>query len=132
MNILNREDSKIRFYTDVKVDGKLNVTSTRYEIQNITDPEDPDYGLVYVTPTEVDELETMMVSYGNTTLDGEDVDLTKFWEVDLSAFPDLDVATIKLKLWGKGRRAAFQMLCTDLKNYELSSFVWVYRIMNVR
>lgn len=132
MNILSREDSKIRFYTDVKVDGKLNVTSTRYEIQHITDPEDPEYGLIYVIPEEVDNLETMMTAYGNTTLDGEDVDLTKFWEVDLSAFPELDIATIKLKLWGKGRRASFQMLCTDLKNYELSSFIWVYRVMNVR
>lgn len=132
MNVINREDSKIRFYTDVKIDGKLNVTSTRYEVQNITDPDDPDYGLVYVIPSEVDDLETMMVSYGNTTLEDEESELIRFWEVDLSAFPDLEMATIKLKLWGKGRRSAFQMLCTDLKNYELSTFVWVYRIMNVR
>lgn len=132
MNIINKEDSKIRFYTDVKIDGKLNVTSTRYEVQNITDPDDPDYGLVYVIPTEVDDLETMMTSYGNTALEDEESELTKYWEVDLSAFPDLDMATIKLKLWGKGRRSSFQVLCTDLKNYELSSFIWVYRIMNVR
>ena len=132
MNVLNKEDSKIRFYTDVKIDGKLNVTSTRYEIQNITDPEDPEYGLVYVIPTEVDDLKTMMTSYGNTALEDEESELVKFWEIDLSAFPDLDMATVKLKLWGKGRRASFQMLCTDLKDYELSTFVWVYRIMNVR
>lgn len=132
MNIVNKEDSKIRFYTDFKVDGKVNVTSTRYEIENVTDPEDPDYGLVYIIPTEVDDLRTMMVSYGNTTLEEEGLDLTKFWEIDLSKFPDLEMATIKLKLWGKGRRAAFQMLCTDLKEYDLSTFTWVYRIMGVR
>ena len=132
MNIVNKEDSRIRFYTDVKIDGKLNVTSTRYQIENVTDPDDPDYGLVYVIPTEVDELKTMMVAYGNTALECEEQELVKYWEVDLSAFPDLDTATIKLKLWGKGRRAAFQMLCTDLKNYEITSLVWVYRTMNVR
>ena len=132
MNVINREQSKIRFYTDVKIDGKVNVTSTRYEIQNVTDPDDPDYGLVYVIPEEVDCLNTMMIAYGDTTLEEEGLDLTKFWEVDLSKFPDLEMATIKLKLWGKGRRATFQMLCTDLKEYELSTFVWVYRIMNVR
>jgi len=132
MNIINRENSKIRFYTDVKVDGKLNVTSTRYEVETVLNPDDPDYGLVYVIPTEVDDLDTMMVAYGNTTLEDEESELTKYWEIDLSAFPDLDTATIKLKLYGKGRRAAFQALCTDLKNYELSTFVWVYRIMNVR
>lgn len=132
MNVINREQSKIRFYTDVKIDGKVNVTSTRYEIQNVTDPDDPDYGLVYVIPEEVDCLNTMMVAYGDTTLEEEGLDLTKFWEVDLSKFPDLEMATIKLKLWGKGRRATFQILCTDLKEYELSTFVWVYRIMNVR
>lgn len=132
MNIVNKEDSRIRFYTDVKIDGKLNVTSTRYQIENVTDPNDPDYGLVYVIPTEVDELKTMMMAYGNTALECEEQELVKYWEVDLSAFPDLDTATIKLKLWGKGRRAAFQMLCTDLKNYEITSLVWVYRTMNVR
>jgi hypothetical protein len=132
MNIVNKEDSRIRFYTDVKIDGKLNVTSTRYQIENVTDPDDPDYGLVYVIPTEVDELKTMMMAYGNTALECEEQELVKYWEVDLSAFPDLDTATIKLKLWGKGRRAAFQMLCTDLKNYEITSLVWVYRTMNVR
>jgi hypothetical protein len=134
MNVVNHENSKIRFYTDVKVDGKLNVTSTRYDIRSITDPEDPEYGLVYVVPTEVDDYKTMMTVYGNTTLEDEETppELIQYWEVDLSAFPELDMATIKLKLYGKGRRAAFQLLCTDLKVFELSTFVWVYRVMNVR
>ena len=132
MNIINREKSKIRFYTDVKIDGKVNVTSTRYLVQNVTDPDDPDYGLIYIVPEEVDDFRTMMTSYGNTTLEQDGFDLTKYWEIDLSKFPDLEMATIKLKLWGKGRRSAFQVLCTDLKEYELSTFVWVYRIMNVR
>lgn len=128
LNVVNHEDSKIRFYSDVKIDGKLTVNSTNYEIQNITDPNDPEYGLVYVIPTAVDNLTV----YGDTTLEDEESELVNFWEVDLSAFPDLDMATVKLKLFGKGRRASLQLLCTDLKNYELSTFVWVYRVMNVR
>ena len=67
-----------------------------------------------------------------SALECEDTELTKYWEIDLSAFPELDVATIKMRLWGKGRRASFEALCTDLKNYELSTFTWVYRIQNVR
>ena len=134
MNVLNRTQSKIRFYTDVKVDGKLNVTSTRYKMEHITDPEDAEYGLVYIIPEEVDFYKTMMVAYGDTTLEAEEdlEELNSYWEIDMSKFPDLDIATIKLKLWGKGRRSSFQCLCTDLKNYELSSLTWVYRIMNVR
>ena len=128
LNVVNHEDSKIRFYSDVKIDGKLTVNSTNYEIQNITDPNDPEYGLVYVIPTAVDNLTV----YGDTALEDEESELVNFWEVDLSAFPDLDMATVKLKLFGKGRRASLQLLCTDLKNYELSTFVWVYRVMNVR
>ena len=128
VNLVNHEQSKIKFYSDVLVDGKITVTSTNYNIQNITDPDDPEYGLVYVVPTAVGNL----TAYGNTTLEDEDSDFTNFWEIDLSAFPDLDMATVKLNLFGKGRRIAFQLLCTDLKNYELSSFVWVYRVMNVR
>jgi len=128
INIVNHEKSKIRFYSDTLVDGKMTVTSTEYEVQNITDPEDPDYGLVYVVPTAIDNL----TAYGNTTLDCEEMELTNYWEIDLSAFPDLDMATIRLSLYGKGRRISLQLLCTDLKYYELSRFTWVYRIMNVR
>ena len=83
---------------------------------------------MYVIPTAVDNLTV----YGDTALEDEESELVNFWEVDLSAFPDLDMATVKLKLFGKGRRASLQLLCTDLKNYELSTFVWVYRVMNVR
>lgn len=128
LNVVNHEQSKIKFYTDIKVDGKLNIDSTEYEVQNITDPSDPEYGLVYVIPTAVDNLTV----YGDTSLEDEESSLVNFWEVDLSAFPDLTMATVKLSLFGKGRRVSLQLLCTDLKNYELSTFVWVYRIMNVR
>jgi hypothetical protein len=128
MNIINREKSKIKFFADVKIDGKLLPNSTDYQVQHITDPEDPDYGLTYVTPVAVNNLE----AYGNTTLDCEDEELIKYWQLDLSAFPELDEATVRFTVFGKGRRIAYQLLCTELKNYELSTFVWVYRIMNVR
>jgi len=132
MNIVSKEQSKIRFYADIKIDGKLNIDSTEYEIQNITDTTDPEYGLIYVIPKATDDYHKIITAYGDTTLEDKDQELIKYWEVDLSAFPDLEMATIKLKLFGKGRRASFQALCSDLKNYELSTFVWVYRIMNVR
>ena len=128
LNVVNHEQSKIRYYADIKVDGKLNIDSTEYEVQNITDPDDPEYGLVYVIPSAVDNLTV----YGDTTLEDEESELIKYWEVDLSAFPDLDTVTVRFKLWGRGRRVCLQLLCTDLKYYELSTFVWVYRIMNVR
>ena len=107
---------------------KLLPNSTDYQVQNVTDPNDPDYGLTYVTPIATNNLE----AYGDTTLDCENEELIKYWEIDLSAFPDLDEATIRFDVFGKGRRIAYQLLCTELKNYELSTFVWVYRIMNVR
>lgn len=128
LNVVNHEHSKIRYYADIKVDGKLNIDTTDYEVQNITDTDDPDYGLVYIIPQAVDNLTV----YGDTTLEDEESELIKYWEIDLSAFPDLDTVTVRLKLWGKGRRVSLQLLCTDLKYYELSTFVWVYRVMNVR
>ena len=132
MNIVSHEQSKIKFYADVKIDNKLNIDSTEYEVQHITDPSDPEYGLIYVIPTATKDYHKIMTAYRDTTLEDEDQELVKYWEIDLSAFPDLEMATIKLKLFGKGRRASFQALCTDLKNYELSTFTWVYRIMSVR
>lgn len=127
-NLINKEHEINKFYSDFKVDGRLRISSTEYEVNQITDPEDPEYGLIYVVPTSSENL----MLYGDTTLDCEDVDVPQYWQLDLSKFPNLTVTTVRLRTLGKGRRGSLELLNISLKKFDLSSMVWVYRIMNVR
>jgi hypothetical protein len=127
-NLVNKEHTINKFYSDFKVDGRLRISSTEYEVQQITDHDDPEYGLIYVVPTSSENL----MLYGDTSLDCEEVEVPQYWQLDLSKFPNLTVTTVRLRTLGKGRRGSLELLNISLKKFNLSSMVWVYRIMNVR
>ena len=127
INLTNNENTTIRFHADFKVDGRESISATKYEIQHITDKNDPDYGKIYVSPIESDNLSL----YG-ATISAPNVELADYWSIDLSKFPDLSMTTVRFELQGRGRRGSLQLLNTSLKRYELSDINWVYRIMNGR
>lgn len=126
-NLLNLEPTMIDFHVDFKVDGQERIAATNYNIQHITDINDPDYGKIFITPVE----SANMFLYGSTDL-GDEVQEPDHWALDLSKFPDLDVATVRFNLQGRGRRGSIQLLNTSLKKYQLSDINWVYRIMSAR
>lgn len=130
INLVNIEKTEIGFYTDFFVDGNEKIHSARYEVQHITDPDDPDYGVVFVVPLLGEELSTGYVVPSETIVGN--VDDEDKWKIDLSAFPELNTTTVRLTLLGKGRRGALQLLNTSLKKFEIANWVWVYRVMNVR
>lgn len=130
INLVNIEKTEVGFYTDFFVDGEEKIHSARYQVQQITDPDDPDYGVIYVVPMMGETLTTGFVIPSETILGN--VDAEDLWKIDLSAFPELNTVTIRLELLGKGRRGAVRLLNTSLKKYEIANWVWVYRMMNVR
>lgn len=126
-NITNMSDRLLQFYTDFILDGQERVHATSYEVNHITDVNDPEYGKVYVTPVEQPNLDVA----GMTVLADDEAD-TDCWVLDSSKFPDLNVTTVRLQLQGRGRRGALQLLNTSLQRYELSDINWVYRNMSAR
>ena len=126
-NLLNLNGKAIRFYTNFFVDGQEYVDATNYEVQHITDPDDFDYGKIYVTPIE----QTNLSLPGTTELADVDTE-TNHWTLDSSKFPDLTLATVRYQLQGRGYRCSLQLLNTSLQRYELSELKWVYRIMSSR
>ena len=126
-NLANAEKTALDFYVDFKLEGQERVSATNYVIEHVTDRNDPQYGKIFVTPVEDDN----MTLPGMTTL-ADDVSQSDHFAVDLSKFDALDVATIRFTLQGRGRRGAIQLLSTSLKRYELSDVNWVYRTMSAR
>ena len=135
-NLVNKEKEFIRFYTDFKLDGLETISATHYDIAHVVDPNDPDYGTIWITPIEYTNLDLV----GLTTLSNEEEydkiklenSTSDLWNLDLSKFPDLNVITVRFELQGRGRRGSIQLLNTSLEKYELSNLTWVYRIMNAR
>ena len=125
-NIMNLEKTKLNFHTDFKVDGVEQVSATNYDVQHITDPQDPDYGKLIVIPVE----QTNLFVPGTTVLSGNNND--DFWTLDMSQFPSLSLATVRLTLQGRGRRCSLQLLNNSLERYELANVNWVYRAMSAR
>lgn len=126
-NLMNLTHNTIKFYTDFILDGQEREHATNYEVQHITDINDPDYGLIYVIPIETYNLDLV----GMTTL-ADEITKDDFWAIDLSKYPDLNVVTVRFELQGRGRRGAIRMLNTSLQRYELAGLNWVYRNMNAR
>lgn len=148
-NLYNMENETIRFFSDFKLDGRERIHATSYELQHITDINDPDYGVIYVTPTEATNVdlqtttEVNSAKYGiiymapisQTNVDLQGTTVTTGddgWSIDLSRFPELSMATVRFTLQGRGRRGSLQLLNTSLKRYELSNMNWVYRTMSAR
>lgn len=126
-NLNNIEHTMINFFVDFKVDGLEQIQATKYELRHIVDPEDPDYGKIYVTPIESSNLDLPGLS-----VLADDITESDHFALDLSKFPELNLATIRFELKGRGRRASVQLLNTSLKAYELSDLTWVYRTMTAR
>lgn len=127
ISLMNMEKTMIKFYADFILDGQERVHATRYETQHITDINDPDYGKIFVTPIECENVSLVgMTTLANNTTEAD------FWALDLSKFPDLNVTTVRFQLQGRGRRGALQLLNTSLQRYELSDINWVYRNMSAR
>lgn len=126
-NLLNREPKMIKFFADFAIDGHERVHATRYELNHITDVDDPEYGKIWITPIETTNLDLV----GETIL-ADNVIEEDYWALDLSKFPDLAVNTVRFQLQGRGRRGSLQLLNTSLQRYDLSDVTWVYRMMNAR
>ena len=91
-----------------------------YTVQHITDPEDPEYGKVYV----VREYAEPTVVYGVTMLD--------FWSLHNSQFPEQSVIKAHIDISGKGYYPRLKLVTRTSNLFELNNISWVYRDMNAR
>lgn len=137
--INSNDKHKLGFCSAFKVDGAEQVSATNYDVMHIKDPQDPDFGSIFVRPRETENLHKYQSTLLSETDEGSEVywktaveSLAQAWQIDLSAFPNLDTINISLELRGRGRRGSVQLLNTSLQPYQLSTWTWVYRLMTAR
>lgn len=139
LRVTNPYSKPLVFRTQFRVDNDLRKMLYNTEVTEITDPDAPDYGSVYVDYI----LEDADLVEGMDKVDR----LHEEWGIDPRRFPDLTTAMIKLNVQGKGRlgrlilQSSNHMPGTDALGspvlydqamYEISNVVWIYRVMNGR
>lgn len=119
-HINSRAGDVLNFYTAFTVDDVERQAMYKNSVQQVTDPEDPNYGVIFVEREFVDVKQTP----GLTKLDE--------WKLDTSKFPDLTVYKIRFRVSGKGYGGAVKLLSVNETKYELLNMSWIYRLMFAR
>lgn len=120
-NVNSLDNNPIRFYTGFIVDDDSRKEFYKYNIEQITDTTDPNYGLIYVERELIDEIDTTGTTKLNTA-----------WVLDASKFPEVTVNHVRFGVSGKGYGGSVKILSTSQVRYELLNISWVYRIMFAR
>jgi hypothetical protein len=116
--VFNTSADQLSFYVSTYIDSRNVSNPEKTSIDWISDPEDPNYGQLYVIEEEVANV------YGETALEE--------WVIDYSQFPKIGLVKSHLRLHGKGLYYRTIIVNRDKKEHELSGISFVYRIMNAR
>lgn len=125
--VSNLSLEKLQFHTEFSIDGDIRQRFYKYEVEHLTDPNDPNYGLIYIKPYLTDPSEVP-----GTTILAEDKLEHTMWELDSSRFPEQILWKVRVRQSGKGYIPRMRIISRNEKKFELLNFAWVYRNMYSR
>ena len=123
----NISKETLHFGTDFILDGETRVPMMEYNVEHITDVEDPNVGLIYISATPIDAISVP----GNTILGSGEEDMNA-WQLDVSRFPEVMLWKARMEVSGKGFAPRFRLLSKNESRYEFLGYTWVFRSMNSR
>ena len=118
VNILNND--VLRFNTAFIVDDVDTVPLYRHTVSQCDDPNDINYGIIFVERELVEGVSTPALTGFND------------WELDTAMFPDTTVHKVRYKVSGKGYGGSVKILSKNEVPFELLHISWVYRVMFAR
>jgi hypothetical protein len=134
----NLEQVKLEFYSQFYADDEIRKGFFRRGIVHVTDPLDPNYGLIYVTAEYQDPAFSAAISDsiivdGSTVLNEDDyIDPYDIWYLDGSMFPTIAVNKVRVAVSGKGYAGRFILLSRNEHAFQLLNINWVFRQMMAR
>ena len=140
----NTSQAKLEFFTAFVLDDDVRKDLFEYTVQQVTDQNDPNYGLIYIErtltdPVSIEFSDNLYVAQVPLALldkvqvsNDVSFDAADPWLLDFSKFPTLTVAKVRYQVSGKGYLGKIKLLSTNDTMYELLGTNWVYRKMNAR
>ena len=125
----NIDGASLEYGMEFIIDGQTRISFIQYEVEQVLDKDDPNYGLMYLQAVPVMNLPVEGIEAINTTILGEGENV---WKLDQSVFPDISIWRIRSPISGKGAAPRLRLLSKNSSRFELISVNWIYRIMNMR
>jgi len=136
LQLNNIEGSNLEFGMEFKLNGTTRRRHYVYEVEQVLDQDDPDYGLLSIQSTPYSNVilktESVLNETTLATYPEQDVEEFDTWHLDQSRFPDVNLWRVRMHISGKGQAPRLKLLSKNTKRFELMGLNWVYRIMNMR
>ena len=120
LQINNLDKVAMQFGMDYVLDGAPREIFYKYEVTQMIDEMDPDFGIIYIDSTP----------YLRTEL--RDIDLTNQWTLDQNLVPEVTLWKVRVAISGKGYAPRLRLYSRNEKRFELLSINWVSKIMHMR
>ena len=118
---LNNLDKKnMQFGMDYVLDGAPRGIFYKYDVTQIIDELDPDYGVVYIDSTPYMETEI------------NNLDRMNQWCLDQDLTPEVALWKVRIAVSGKGYAPRLRLYSRNQKRFELLGMNWVAKLMNLR
>ena len=136
LQLNNIEGSNLEFSMEFKLNGTTRRRYYMYEVEQVLDENDPDYGLLSIQSTPYSNVilrtESVLNETTLATYPEQDVEEFDTWRLDQSKFPDVNLWRVRMHISGKGQAPRMKLLSRNQAKYELMGLNWVYRVMNMR
>lgn len=116
----NLDESELQFGMEYMLDGVPNKIYYKYDVTQVIDEFNPEYGIVYIDSTPYLEA------------DLSNLDRTNQWCIDQGLFPEVDFWKVRIAVSGKGTAPRLKLKSRNEKRFGILSINWISRIMNMR
>ena len=140
------DEESLQFGTEFIIDDQIRKDLFEYEVNQVTDPDDPNLGWVYIEKTFADPLNSVGATILEDADDPSEPYLPSYqvvpsdtvllqsnrWVLDVSKLAHAVSNKLRLKVSGKGYAPRLILVSFNDRYYELLNHSWVFRTMNAR
>lgn len=116
----NLDNQNINFGMEHLLDGIPNRIYYKYDVAQVIDEFDPEYGIVYIDSTPYLEVDLTKIDKANQ------------WTLEQELYPDIRSWKVRISVAGKGSVPRFKLYSRNEKRFGLLGIYWISRVMNMR
>ncbi|MBP5596721.1 MAG: hypothetical protein J6Y02_15145 [Pseudobutyrivibrio sp.] len=125
--INNLDQKNLNFGMDYILDGSPRRVLYKYEVSQMIDEMDPEYGIVYVNSDPLD-----FGPFPHIDFDMDHIDITNQWTIDQNLTPEVSLWKVRVSLSGKGYAPRLRLYSRNEKRFELMNINWISKVMHMR